>query len=111
MPAQHATMASMMVEAQGRGAAPLHCAGLPHAPCACSSHASRPCATCTACTALQVQQMYEQALTEDPTIFDYDGVYDSMQAGAACRQAQHHAEHAGRQAGRWRIGSHTPCAH
>lgn len=24
--------------------------------------------------------MYEQALTEDPSVFDYDGVYDSMQA-------------------------------
>lgn len=28
---------------------------------------------------MQVQQMYEQALTEDPSVFDYDGVYDSMQ--------------------------------
>lgn len=24
--------------------------------------------------------MYEQALAEDPSVFDYDGVYDSMQA-------------------------------
>ncbi len=24
--------------------------------------------------------MYEQALAEDPSVFDYDGVYDTMQA-------------------------------
>jgi len=28
---------------------------------------------------LQVQEMYAAALTEDPTVFDYDGVYDSIQ--------------------------------
>lgn len=27
----------------------------------------------------QVQQVYEQALHDDPTVFDYDGVYDTMQ--------------------------------
>jgi coiled-coil domain-containing protein 55 len=27
----------------------------------------------------QVQQIYEDALAQDPSVFDYDGVYDSMQ--------------------------------
>lgn len=27
----------------------------------------------------QVQQQYEEALTQDASVFDYDGVYDSLQ--------------------------------
>ena len=32
--------------------------------------------------------MYEQALTEDPSVFDYDGVYDSMQAAIVAPKQQ-----------------------
>jgi hypothetical protein len=30
-----------------------------------------------------VQAVYEEALAADPTVFDYDGVYDSIQVGRA----------------------------
>jgi coiled-coil domain-containing protein 55 len=32
---------------------------------------------------LQVQQLHAAALAEDPSVFDYDGVYDSMQQAKA----------------------------
>ena len=28
---------------------------------------------------MQVQQQYEEALAQDPSVFDYDGVYDQLQ--------------------------------
>lgn len=37
-----------------------------------------PC-SCLPCPILQVQEMYAQALMDDPSVFDYDGVYDAMQ--------------------------------
>lgn len=40
----------------------------------------RRCLLKLTCTALlQVQEMYAAALAEDPSAFDYDGVYDSIQ--------------------------------
>ncbi|KAG2427194.1 hypothetical protein HXX76_010912 [Chlamydomonas incerta] len=38
--------------------------------------------------AAKVQQLYEEALAQDPAAFDYDGVYDSMQAARAAPKQQ-----------------------
>ncbi|GIM15521.1 hypothetical protein Vretimale_18292 [Volvox reticuliferus] len=38
--------------------------------------------------AAKVQQMYEEALAEDPSVFDYDGVYDSIQEARVAPKQQ-----------------------
>ncbi|EFJ43409.1 hypothetical protein VOLCADRAFT_96440 [Volvox carteri f. nagariensis] len=38
--------------------------------------------------AAKVQQVYEEALAEDPSVFDYDGVYDSIQEARVTSKQQ-----------------------
>ncbi|GIL53780.1 hypothetical protein Vafri_9358 [Volvox africanus] len=38
--------------------------------------------------AAKVQQMYEEALAEDPSVFDYDGVYDTIQEARVAPKQQ-----------------------
>lgn len=37
---------------------------------------------------LQVEEQYKKALEEDPSVFDYDGVYDDMKAKVVQPKAQ-----------------------
>lgn len=59
----------------------------------------------------QVQQVYEAALTEDASIFDYDGVYDSIQQARVQPKQQEKIERKSRYMGNWGEGGPSRVAH
>lgn len=59
----------------------------------------------------QVQQVYEAALTEDASIFDYDGVYDSIQQARVQPKQQEKIERKSRYMGNWAEGGPSRVAH